>query len=122
MITERRIDITIPSTYDDIGLVRKALACVQDEVPLPRELMLKVEICVVEAIGNSIRHALDLKPDRSVHIALRLLQDRFVVEVSDCGRVMPAEAQNRLEASPPANSKPKLDARAASSKTARSAS
>lgn len=101
MSPERRIDITIPSTYGGIDLVRGVLASVRDKVPLPNAVLLKVEICVVEAIGNSIRHAYDLKPDGVILVSILLGEDRLVVEVGDEGRTMPPEAQDRMKNGPP---------------------
>lgn len=105
----RTASVRIRSTYEDVPLVRRVMSSLREETALSHEAMVKVEICLVEVIGNAIRHAYGMRGDGEIDVAFRLEGDRFVVEVSDRGRTMSPEHRHRLvhgEDLPPAESIP----------------
>jgi serine/threonine-protein kinase RsbW len=56
----------------------------------------QVELCIVEAATNAIRHAYHGEPGHTVGIALAADTDRLNIEVSDSGTPMPVEQEQRL--------------------------
>ena len=56
----------------------------------------EVELCIAEAVTNSIRHAYHEEPGHTVTIALAADADQLHIEVSDSGTPMPAELEQRL--------------------------
>jgi serine/threonine-protein kinase RsbW len=54
----------------------------------------QIEVCVVEAVNNSIRHSYGGRKNHPIHIGLRLDAEGIFVEVSDNG--VPAE-RKRIE-------------------------
>jgi serine/threonine-protein kinase RsbW len=97
---ERRIDVRIPSRYQDIDLVRRVMAAARADIPLTPDAQLKLEICVVEGVGNAIRHAYGLRGDGVVEVVLRLGAAQLVVEITDRGRPMSPENRRRLTDGP----------------------
>ncbi len=92
----RRVVLRGPSTFEQLGFVRKILAPLRGEIPLPEDLFARLDICLIEAAGNAIRHAYELRPDGVLEISAELHADRFVLEIADRGRSMPPEVQRRL--------------------------
>jgi serine/threonine-protein kinase RsbW len=92
----RSATVRIRSRYEDIPLVRRVMASLREETGLSHEAMVKVEVCLIEVIGNSIRHAYGMRDDGEIDVAFHLGGDRFIVEVSDHGRTMSLEHQHRL--------------------------
>jgi len=92
----RSASVRIRSRYEDIPLVRKVMSSVREEAALSHEAMVKVEVCLIEVIGNSIRHAYGMRDDGEIDVAFHLGGDRFVIEVSDRGRAMSPEKQRLL--------------------------
>ncbi|MBZ0270056.1 ATP-binding protein [bacterium] len=96
MSLTRTASVRIRSRYEDIPLVRRVMSSVREETALSHETMVKVEICLIEVIGNSIRHAYGMRDDGEIDVAFRLEGDRFVIEVSDRGRTMSPDKQHLL--------------------------
>jgi len=93
---ECRLEVRIPSRYQSVGLVRRVLSSLRPDLPLDPDAFLKLEICVVEAVGNAIRHAYARCGDGTVEVELTLGSGQLVVQVSDHGRPMSARDRDRL--------------------------
>lgn len=111
MSVERRIEVRIPSRYQDIDLVRRVLSALRHDIPLAHDALLKIEICVVEGVGNAIRHAYGLRGDGVVEVGLTLGPDHLVIEVSDRGRAMSPENRRRLKQGPTPTTPDRLEIR-----------
>lgn len=108
MPTPHRVSIRIPSEFEHLILARRVLAAVCEDTPLSSEMTTQIGICLIEAAGNSIRHAYDLDPDHEVEINAELHADRLVIEIIDWGKSMPESARRLLKdgdplADPPAS-------------------
>ena len=51
----------------------------------------RIELCVVEAVTNSIEHAYEKQPDGEVEVVFTIYADRFVIDVCDTGKSMDQE-------------------------------
>ncbi len=88
---ERQIRLIIDSRAENLGLLGPAVNRLCREASLGETEALQVELCVVEAASNAIRHAYEGRPGRQVEVSFRLLPARLVIEVRDTGIPMPPE-------------------------------
>lgn len=88
----RRIRLAIDSDPANVGLVGAAVHAVCAETSLSPQQCRRVELCVVEAVNNCIRHAYRGRPGQEIAVTARLFADRLVIEVRDTGEPMPARA------------------------------
>ncbi len=72
------------------------------EAGISRTLRANVRLCVAEAATNAVRHAYLAMPAGTVGVYLRIGTRAVVVEVSDCGRPMPAGLRVRAPEVDPA--------------------
>lgn len=85
-----------------MGVAARAIAAAAG---LPPAACGEVELCVVEAATNSIRHAYEGRPGHEVRVRLEAGGGRLEIEVRDRGRALPVEQLSR----PPALAEPSLD-------------
>jgi serine/threonine-protein kinase RsbW len=93
--------VAIPATYDDVAVVRTLLPAVARGLPFTRSTLLRLEICVMEALHNVVRHAYRDRDDGDVEVSLEAGADRLVIRIEDHGRPMPDEARRSIRSAPP---------------------
>jgi serine/threonine-protein kinase RsbW len=64
--------------------VKEVCSLISDTPITPYEL----ELCVIEAVNNSIEHAYGNEKGQEVEVRFALQQDRIVVEIQDTGKSM----------------------------------
>jgi serine/threonine-protein kinase RsbW len=89
MTPRREIHLTLDSRLENVALVGRALHGIGAEAGLEPLQCDQLELCVVEAVTNSILHAYDGKPGKEVRLDVALLDDRLEVRVVDQGTPMP---------------------------------
>jgi serine/threonine-protein kinase RsbW len=80
------IRVSIPSRLEAVpplGAMVKALCASRG---LPQEDCSRIELCIVEAINNSIRHAYLSNPNRIVDLVIDLGDDQLAFKVIDRGK------------------------------------
>lgn len=97
----RRLEVTVPATFDDVTTVRSLLAAAAAGVPISRATLLRVEICLVEALNNVVRHSYAGRDDGEVRIAFDASPQRLVIEIVDRGAPMPEAVRHRIRTTPP---------------------
>jgi len=95
----KRLELAIDSDLTQVSLAAVAIHRVCLYLGLNDARAGEVELCVAEAVTNSIRHAYHGIPGNRVTIALAASSDRLLIEVCDTGSAMPLESQQRLERS-----------------------
>jgi serine/threonine-protein kinase RsbW len=95
-----RIDLTIGSKLEDVFLAGLLVNSACRYAGLDEVEAYRMELCVVEAMNNAIRHAYHGQPGHRVAVSLELHSDRLEFSVSDSGEpIPPAElAKLRREA------------------------
>src|SRR5208337_4077961 len=84
------IKLTIESRYENVALAGISVNRICREAGLSEQGAFEVELCVVEAVNNAIRHAYREKPGKDVEICLELTPHALKVKVAHAGRPLPA--------------------------------
>jgi len=75
----------IESAVEHVPLVGMAIRKLCSLVGMSEEEALQIELCVVEAVTNSIEHAYLMRPGEEVEVVFTLSQEELVLEVRDRG-------------------------------------
>jgi serine/threonine-protein kinase RsbW len=89
------IKLTIESRYENVALAGISINRICREAGLTEQVAFEVEVSVVEAVNNAIRHAYCEKPGNEVEICLELTPQIVNLKVADAGRPMPTEILHR---------------------------
>jgi serine/threonine-protein kinase RsbW len=87
-VRSRGISLLIESDLANVALVGDAVRALCARHGEAHE----IELCVVEAVNNAIRHAYQDAPGHEVEVRVDLDAAATVIEVRDGGRAMPAGA------------------------------
>jgi serine/threonine-protein kinase RsbW len=103
------IKLTIESRIENVELAGVSISRICREAGLSEQAAFEVEVCVVEAVNNAIKHAYGGNPEKEVEIYLELTPAALTVRVVDTGSPMPAkmfrprQPQIRAGVDPPAS-------------------
>jgi serine/threonine-protein kinase RsbW len=92
-----RLQLLIESDLDDVCLVAVAINGICLHLGLDKIQASNVELCVVEAVTNAIKHAYHGKPGQTISVVVSPHIQRLDIEVCDDGRPMPPIAIARLQ-------------------------
>jgi anti-anti-sigma factor len=84
----KRIILSIESQYHNVPLVSAAVHELCSLIPFGDRDTYAIELCVTEAVVNSIKHAYQDEPDRTVAVIFCLQADELVIKVQDTGKSM----------------------------------
>ena len=84
----KKIRLLIDSDLGNVALVGVAVNKMCSFVAHPQLDPHDIELCVVEAVNNSIEHAYKNRSDQEVEVVLTLCADRLIVDVCDRGKRM----------------------------------
>ncbi|EFK09097.1 ATPase/histidine kinase/DNA gyrase B/HSP90 domain protein [delta proteobacterium NaphS2] len=98
-MASKRIKLTIESNLDDVPLVGIAVNRFCVYASLSETDAFNVELCVVEAVTNSIKHAYDERGGREITIIFSLFESEVVFEICDTGRSMDPEKLKKADLS-----------------------
>lgn len=88
-MTTRAVLLRIDSRLENVRLVGRAAGTLSALAGLSAFDCAQVELCIVEAVNNCVRHAYGEEPGHPVDVRFCLAHDRLVVEVVDEGLTMP---------------------------------
>lgn len=84
----REIRLTIDSKLENVFLVGLAVNGICSYMPLSDLEVYYLEVCIVEAVNNIIKHAYGNEPGREVEVDIALHPDRIVFRICDRGKVV----------------------------------
>lgn len=84
----RRVVMHCDSRLDHVELLARAVRALCASTKLDPRDCARVELALVEAANNSVRHAYRTEPGHLLEVVFTEYDDRFVVEVSDEGKPM----------------------------------
>ncbi|MEA1867603.1 MAG: ATP-binding protein [Thermodesulfobacteriota bacterium] len=79
------IKIVIDSKLKEVPSVGKKVRRICSSMRLPSFEAFQIELCVVEAVTNSIKHAYRLEAGHQVEITLSIVSDKFIFDICDTG-------------------------------------
>ena len=98
-MASKKIKLTIESNLDDVPLVGIAVNRFCVYASFSETDAFNVELCVVEAVTNSIKHAYDERGGREITVIFSLFESEVVFEICDTGRSMDPEKLRRADLS-----------------------
>ncbi len=87
-MNKKNISLTIDSRLENVPLVSTAINNICAQIPLPPKEAHAIELCVTEAVVNSIKHAYRNVPDNKVEIELSIDPKFIKIDVIDAGKSM----------------------------------
>jgi len=84
----RAFKLTVNSMLENIPRVGLKVRDLCSLAQLDETASFQMELCVVEAVTNCIKHAYELQPGHTVEIDARLLEDRIIFKIIDTGKAM----------------------------------
>jgi serine/threonine-protein kinase RsbW len=87
-LPQKSISFVIISRFENISLVGIAIKAICESMPLDDILCHDIELCIVEATTNAIKHAYNTEPNHNVDIEMDLYINKIVFKVSDKGKPM----------------------------------
>jgi len=87
-MTPKRVKLVIDSDPEQVSLIGMAINKLCSLTPLSDSESNQIELCVVEAVNNSIEHAYGKEKGHEVEVGFTLHADRLVVDVCDTGKPM----------------------------------
>ena len=88
---EKKISLTIESRLENVPLVSTTINNICAQIPLSSKEAHTVELCVTEAVVNSIKHAYLGAPDQKVEIILYIDSENIEISIIDFGKSMNPE-------------------------------
>jgi serine/threonine-protein kinase RsbW len=85
------IELEIDSRLDNLDLLGAAVRAVASSLGFDESGSYEVELCAVEAVSNSIRHAYHGTPGHRVRVRLVVDPERIEMRVADQGTPIPEE-------------------------------
>lgn len=94
------LQLAIPSCIDNITFVGAVINAACLTLSFSSHEASQIEVCVVEAVVNAIKHAYAGHPGHVVEIRVSIRADRLVIQVCDCGQAMTGEITTTLDFDP----------------------
>jgi len=94
------IKLTIMSTLDNVPLLGASVNKMCSLISMSEELSFQMELCVVEACNNVIKHAYNNADDKEVEVEVRFMQDRIMFTVCDMGSSKTGDTAPTLDYDP----------------------
>lgn len=81
----KKIRFIVDSDLKNTGLIGMSVNKICSQIPFSSIESCRIELCVVEAVNNSIIHAYNGDKRRKVEVGLSLFKDRLILDVIDTG-------------------------------------
>ncbi len=94
------IQLIIDSLLQNVSLVGVAVNSMSMSLSLSQVDASQIELCVVEAVTNAIKHAYNNQPGFSIQVNFAVYPDKLVITVCDEGQAMPALVVPSLDFDP----------------------
>ena len=96
----RRVTLSCDSRLDHVELLARAVRALCASAQLDPRACAQVELALVEAANNCVRHAYHLEAGHPLEVTFTLEDDHFTLEVSDTGTPMPPRRTPVLDFDP----------------------
>ncbi|MDY0040525.1 MAG: ATP-binding protein [Desulforhabdus sp.] len=96
----RTIKFTIDSRLEHVALLGLAVRSICAPLPLSPTEVYQIELSVVEAANNIIKHAYRGQPGHAVEVIATISADHLIVEICDSGIPIPKERRTAADYDP----------------------
>lgn len=96
----KTVKLTIDSNLEDVFLIGLAVNNICSHIPYAELESNQIEICVVEAVNNTIKHAYKGEAGHDVEVLVALYLNRITFQVCDCGKTIKPGKMPKLEFDP----------------------
>lgn len=95
----KRIKLIIESKLENVPLIGITINKLSSLIFLSDIESYKIELCVVEAVTNSIKHAYGNEAGQDVEVVFTLYADRLTIDVCDTGKPLDQNIMNKKNVS-----------------------
>jgi serine/threonine-protein kinase RsbW len=96
----KTIKLTVDSRLEEVFLVGLAVRGVCAYTSLSEMEVYQMEVCVVEAVNNAIKHSYHLKPGHDVNITICLYPERIEFQICNTGDPMKSMEAAKMDFDP----------------------
>lgn len=96
----RALRLIIESKLENVSLVGTAVQQVCLQANFSESDAFQVQLAIVEAVNNVIKHAYDNAPGHDVEIGMAFYDDKLVMTLTDTGKTLSAHEAPTLEFDP----------------------
>jgi serine/threonine-protein kinase RsbW len=96
----KTIKLTIDSRLENIGLVGLAVQALCSYLVFSKVEAYKIQLCVVEAVTNVVKHAYRTQPGHDATVVISLHPERISFQVLDTGETMQPMSRDPVEFDP----------------------
>lgn len=83
---EKSIRLAIESRLENVFLIGLAIKAFCSDAPFTEVEAYEIELAVVEAVNNAIKHAYESQPGHTVELNVTIQTDRISFEICDTGK------------------------------------
>ena len=95
-----KIKLVIDSDLSDVLLIGLSINRICLEIPVSEIQAYQIEVCVVEAVNNTIKHAYGKEKGHDVEVLVDVNEERIFFHISDTGRQMQWDGKLDFEFDP----------------------
>ena len=105
----KKIKFVIESDLANVELIGLSVNSICSFIPLPEREIFQIELCVIEAVNNSIIHAYNCELIHQVEVIMSINEDSLIMEVLDKGKTMAFESLEKATIVPAYDSADNLE-------------
>ncbi|HNA21486.1 MAG TPA: ATP-binding protein [Agitococcus sp.] len=98
-VHDSQIKLTIRARLPDVSILGVTIRVLADEFGLEMMACTEIELAVVEAVTNVVKHGLNKSPDALIEITLYSTDQLLAITIFDQGIPMPADALDAADGS-----------------------
>lgn len=104
-VEPKKIKLGIKSRIENVSLVGLSINNLCSIIPLSKVDAFQIELCIVEAVTNSIKHAYESAANQDVEVVFSFDENELTLDVRDTGKpldkkVLDEKGTSSLEVSP----------------------
>lgn len=96
----KKIKLIIDSDLANVSLIGIAVNKICTQIPLDKVEAYQIELCVIEAVNNVIKHAYKNETGHDVTVFVKLCLDRITFRICDTGKAMDPKQPVEIEFDP----------------------
>ena len=98
-VHDSQIKLTIRARLPDVSILGVTIRILADEFGLEMMACTEIELAVVEAVTNVVKHCLAKSPDSLIEVTLYSTEQLLAITIFDQGIPMPADALDSADGS-----------------------